>query len=198
MNTLGVDLLITAPQKSWSSTPCAAAILFSENAATVAGTLTSSSFACDLNKWLSITREYEAGGYAYHATLPTDSLMTFRDAIHETQACGMDALRDAQWSLGGKVRDLLKAHGYRSVAASGFQSPSVVVSYTDHPDIKNGLLFAEAGMQVAGGVPLMCGEPADFSTFRIGLFGLSKLTNIDDTVGKLETVIGDVTSRSRK
>jgi len=198
MSALGVDVLITAPQKSWSSTPCAAAILFSENAATVAGTLTSSSFACDLNKWLSITREYEAGGYAYHATLPTDSLMTFRDAIHETQACGMDALRDAQWSLGGKVRDLLKAHGYRSVAASGFQSPSVVVSYTDHPDIKNGLLFAEAGMQVAGGVPLMCGEPADFSTFRIGLFGLSKLTNIDDTVGELETVIGDVTSRSRK
>ena len=198
MNALGVDVLITAPQKGWSSTPCAAAILFSENAVSVADTLTSSSFTCDLNKWLSITREYEAGGYAYHATLPTDSLIQFRDAINETRACGMDALRDAQWNLGKRVRKLLEEHGYQSVAATGFQSPSVVVSYTDHPDIKNGLLFAEAGMQVAGGVPLMCGEPADFSTFRIGLFGLSKLTNIDDTAGKLETVIGDVTSRSRK
>ena len=197
MSGLGVDVLITAPQKGWSSTPCAAAILLSEHAVEVAGNLTSSSFTCDLNKWLSITKEYEAGGYAYHATMPTDSLIQFRDAINETIACGMDTLRDAQWNLGGRVRELLMEHGYQSIAATGFQSPSVVVSYTDHPEIKNGSLFAQAGMQVAGGVPLMCGEPADFSTFRIGLFGLSKLNNIDCTVEKLATVIRDVSSRSR-
>jgi aspartate aminotransferase-like enzyme len=163
----------------------------------VAGNLTSSSFTCDLNKWLSVTKEYEAGGYAYHATMPTDSLIQFRDAINETTACGMDTLRDAQWNLGRRVRELLMEHGYQSIAATGFQSPSVVVSYTDHPEIKNGSLFAQAGMQVAGGVPLMCGEPAEFSTFRIGLFGLSKLNNIDCTVEKLATVISDVSSRSR-
>ncbi len=192
MKCLGVDVLITAPQKGWSSSPCAAAVLLSEHAGAIALSLKSSSFSCDLNKWLFVMHEYEAGRYAYHATMPTDGLMQFRDAIVETRKIGLEALRCAQEELGEKVRAMLTRAGFISIAAEGFQSGSVIVSYTNKPEIKNGSLFAQVGVQVAGGVPLMCGEPDDFSTFRIGLFGLDKLTNIDSTVERLECAIKDV------
>ena len=192
MKCIGVDVLITAPQKGWSSTPCAAAVLLSEHAGAIASSLKSSSFSCDLNKWLFIMREYEAGRYAYHATMPTDGLMQFRDAIVETRKVGIEALRCAQQELGGKIRAMLTRAGFISIAAEGFQSESVIVCHTDQAEIKNGSLFAQVGVQVAGGVPLMCGEPEGFSTFRIGLFGLDKLTNIDATVERLERAIKDV------
>jgi len=194
MQRLGVDVLITAPQKGWSSTPCASAVMLSAKALETASSRTSSSFVCDLNQWLGIMRKYEEGGYAYHATMPTDGLIQFRDAIFETQEFGLEHAREKQCQLGKAVRTLLEGHGFKSVAAQGFQSPSVVVSYTDRPDIRNGKLFVKAGVQVAGGVPLMCDEPADFSTFRIGLFGLDKLGDVEGSVARLERAVGDVLS----
>ena len=194
MKLLGVDVLVTAPQKGWSSTPCAAAILLSEHADTLASSLQSSSFSCDLNKWRAIMKEYEAGKYAYHATMPTDGLIQFRDAIKETQNIGLESLRSAQLELGQRINGILGGAGFISIAAEGFQSASVIVSYTDQPAIKNGSLFARVGVQIAGGVPLMCGEPDDFSTFRIGLFGLDKLTNIEATVDRFAQAIDDVSA----
>ncbi|MEC7502071.1 MAG: aminotransferase class V-fold PLP-dependent enzyme [Planctomycetota bacterium] len=189
MEALGVDVLITAPQKGWSSTPCAAAVVLSRHALSIAENRESSSYSCDLKKWLSIMRTYEEGGHAYHTTMPTDALIQFRNAIMETRSIGLTHLADAQKNLGTQVRGLLESAGYPSVAADGFKSNSVVVSYTDKPEIKNGSLFAKAGMQIAAGVPLMCGEPTDFSTFRIGLFGLDKLNNVEKTVQRLEKAI---------
>ena len=189
MQASGVDVLITAPQKGWSSTPCAAAVLLSTHAMSIAEARESSSFSCDLKKWLSIMKTYEEGGHAYHTTMPTDALIQFRDSILETRSMGLAQLADAQNTLGTRVRRLLESAGYPSVAADGFKSNSVVVSYTDKPEIKNGSLFAKAGMQIAGGVPLMCGEPKDFSTFRIGLFGVDKLNSIEQTVQRLEEAI---------
>ncbi len=194
MQTLGIDVLITAPQKGWSSTPCAAAVLLSSHALTVADDRETTSFSCDLKKWLSIMKTYESGGHAYHATMPTDALIQFRDAIAETHGIGLSRLAEAQKLLGMRVRELLQTAGYPSVACEEFKSNSVVVSYTDCPEIKNGSRFARVGMQVAGGVPLMCGEGKDFSTFRIGLFGLDKLNHIDQTVQRLEEALVAINS----
>ena len=135
---------------------------------------------------------YEDGGHAYHATMPTDALVKFRDAMKETEEYGFEKVRSEQWALGKKVRELLVSKGFRSVAAEGFQAPGVVVSYTDNADIQNGKLFAELGMQIAAGVPLKCDEPEDFQTFRLGLFGLDKLHNIDRTVNNLEKVLNQI------
>ena len=189
MKKFSVDILITAPQKGWSSTPCASLVLLSERAADRAAALQSSSFACDLNAWLAIMQKYEEGHHAYHATMPTDALIQFRDAMQETIEMGLEAARQRQLELGGAVRHMLSDYGYASVAAEGYQSPSVVVSYTDDAEIKNGSKFASAGMQVAGGVPLMCGEGDEFSTFRIGLFGLDKLRNIQSTCSRLREAL---------
>ena len=135
---------------------------------------------------------YEDGGHAYHATMPTDALVKFRDAMKETEEYGFEKVQSEQWALGKKVRELLVSKGFRSVAAEGFQAPGVVVSYTDNADIQNGKLFAELGMQIAAGVPLKCDEPEDFQTFRLGLFGLDKLHNIDRTVNNLEKVLNQI------
>ena len=132
---------------------------------------------------------YEQGGHAYHATMPTDSLRNFRDVMNETRSLGFSEMENAQRELGKQVRDLLQTHGYPSVAAVGYEAPGVVVSYTTDPDMKNGSKFIQQGLQIAGGVPLQCGEPDDFSTFRIGLFGLDKLTNVDRTVGLLAEAV---------
>lgn len=195
MRDIGVDILISAPQKGWSASPCAGLVMMSAAARTRIDRTTSTSFACDLKKWLGIMETYEAGGHAYHATLPTDALTIFRDAMMETQALGFATLRDAQSELGRRVRALLADRGFRSVAAAGFEAPGVIVCYTDDADIQNGKRFAAQGMQIAAGVPLQVGEREDFQTFRLGLFGLDKLTNIDRTVERLEQaldkVIGD-------
>jgi aspartate aminotransferase-like enzyme len=189
MKKCGVDVLISAPQKGWSGTPCCALVMMNQRAVDLLQTTTSSSFSCDLKKWRDIMSAYEQGGHAYHATMPTDSLRNFRDVMNETRSLGFSEMENAQRELGKQVRDLLQTHGYPSVAAVGYEAPGVVVSYTTDPDMKNGSKFIQQGLQIAGGVPLQCGEPDDFSTFRIGLFGLDKLTNVDRTVGLLAEAV---------
>ena len=192
MKALGVDILISAPQKGWSASPAAALVMLSELALARIDDTTSTSFACDLKKWLQIMQAYEAGGHAYHATLPTDALKAFRDSMKETEKLGWENISAAQQELGARVRAMLKARGVQSVAAEGFEAPGVVVSYTDDAGIKTGAKFAALGMQIAAGVPLQCDEPEGFSTFRIGLFGLDKLADIDGTLKRLETALDQV------
>lgn len=189
MKALGIDVLISAPQKGWSSTPCAGVVMMSEAAVDVVENSESTSFSLDLKQWLNIMRAYENGGHAYHATMPTDSLRAFRDAMVEAKTIGFQTLYDAQWALGKKVRQLMESNGFASVAAEGFQAPGVVVSYTERDDIHKGKAFAEQGLQIAAGVPLKCGEPESFKTFRIGLFGLDKLTDVDGAVARLQTAL---------
>ena len=189
MAVTGVDIIVGAPQKGWSSTPCAGLVMLGERARELIDATTSTSFAMDLKKWLSIMETHERGANAYHATLPTDGLVQLRDAMQETAALGFAAARSAQQALGERVRGLLRARGVRSVAAPGFEAPCVVVSYTDRPDWHDGSAFAARGLQIAAGVPLACGEPPDFRTFRIGLFGLDKLKNIDRTVATFERAL---------
>ncbi|WP_426197397.1 aminotransferase class V-fold PLP-dependent enzyme [Massilia sp. DWR3-1-1] len=182
MQACGVDILISAPQKGWSGSPCCALVMLSELARTRIDATTSTSFACDLKKWLQIMEAYEGGGFAYHATLPTDALTRLRAVMRETAAYGFDKVKAEQQALGDGVRALLAARGFKSVAAPGFTAPGVVVSYTDDDAIASTRKFAEAGVQIGAGVPLQCDEPADFKSFRIGLFGLDKLQNRERTL----------------
>ena len=188
----GVDILISAPQKGWSSSPCAGLIMLNQRALGHLEATTSNSFACDLKKWLQIMQAYENGGHAYHATMPTDALTTFRNTMKETENYGLDKIKERQQLLGDKVRTVLTEKGFKSVAAEGFQAPGVVVSYTDNVDIQSGKKFAEIGLQIAAGVPLQCGEPKNFQTFRLGLFGLDKLHHVDRTVNNLKQAIGRI------
>ena len=192
MQACNVDVLLSAPQKGWSGTPCCALVMLGTRARERIEATTSTSFACDLRKWLQIMEAYEGGGHAYHATMPTDSLVRVRDAMQETERRGLEAVRAQQQALGNRVRALLAAKGYPSVAAEGFQAPGVVVSYTDDPDMQTGRPFREAGIQIAAGVPLQCDEPADYRSFRIGLFGLDKLGDIDRTVRHLEQALDGI------
>jgi aspartate aminotransferase-like enzyme len=189
METTGVDVLISAPQKGWSATPSAGLVMLSERAAQRMEETTSDSFAADLKKWRAIMAAYENGGHAYHATMPTDGLRAFRDAMRETQGEGFDAMRAAQFELGARVRESLAARGIRSVAAEGYGAPGVVVSYTSDPEVQSGRAFAKNGVQIAAGVPLACDEPEGFSTFRLGLFGLDKLKDVDATVARLDAAL---------
>ena len=192
MEACGVDVLISAPQKGWSSAPCSGLVMLSALARERIETTTSTSFACDLLKWLQIMEAYENGGFAYHATLPTDALMAFCNVMKETEQYGFDKLRNAQKELGDRVREVLAARGIKSVAAKGYEAPGVVVAYTDDPGVQNGKKFTELGIQIAAGVPLQCNEPEDFHTFRLGLFGLDKLQNIDRTVATLEKALDKI------
>lgn len=185
MQANGVDVLISAPQKGWSGSPCCALVMLGERARARIETTTGSSFACDLKKWLQIMEAFENGGHAYHATMPTDALATMRDVMLETEAYGFDKVCAEQHELGRQVRALLESRGFPSVAAAGFQAPGVVVSYTSDADIQSCKKFLNIGLQTAAGVPLQCDEPADFRTFRIGLFGLDKLHNPERTVASL-------------
>lgn len=191
-----VDVLISAPQKGWSGSPCCAMIALGERARARIDATTSSSFACDLKKWLQIMEAFENGGHAYHATMPTDALAAVRDVMLETEAYGFDKLCAEQYELGRQVRQLLVGKGFPSVAAEGFQAPGVVVSYTTDPDIHTGKKFLAAGVQSAAGVPLQCDEPADFRTFRVGLFGLEKLHNPERTVATLAQALDSVLAAS--
>lgn len=192
MRALGVDVLISAPQKGWSASPSAGLVMMSERAEQRLAETQSDSFAIDLGKWHSIMKAYENGGHAYHATMPTDALRAFRDTMLETKNYGFQRLKEAQWQLGDSVRAMLAAKGVTSVAADGFGAPGVVVSYTSDPDIQNGKKFVAEGMQIAAGVPLQCDEPADFRTFRLGLFGLDKLYDVEGTLGRLQRVMDQV------
>lgn len=192
MQACGIDVLISAPQKGWSASPCCALVMLSEAAQARVEATQSTSFACDLKKWLQIMQAYEQGGHAYHATMPSDALARFRDAMLEAKAIGFAKVREQQQELGDRVRALLAARGFKSVAAKGFEAPGVVVCYTDDGQIKTGAKFAAVGLQIAAGVPLQCDEPADFQTFRLGLFGLDKLGNIERTVATLEQALDKV------
>jgi aspartate aminotransferase-like enzyme len=192
MKATGVDILLSAPQKGWSASPCSALVMMNQSAMDKMDSTASSSFAADLKKWRQIMEAYENGGHAYHATMPTDALVKFHQSMKETQEYGFDKVKEEQWALGNKVRELLVSKGFRSVAAEGFQAPGVVVSYTDDGDIQTGKKFAAAGLQTAAGVPLMCDEPEGFSTFRMGLFGLDKLHNIDRTVDNLSKALDQI------
>jgi aspartate aminotransferase-like enzyme len=192
MEAAGVDVLISAPQKGWSASPCCALVMLGPQARERIESTVSTSYSCDLRKWLQIMEAYEKGGHLYHATLPTDALAVLRDVMKETEAVGFDKVKAAQQELGDKVRALLERRGFRSVAAAGFKAPGVVVSYTSDPDIQSGKKFVAQGLQTAAGVPLQCDEPADFRTFRIGLFGLEKLNDIDRTVRSLEAALDKI------
>ena len=198
MQACGIDVLVSAPQKGWSGSPCCAFVMLSAQARKVIDGTTSSSFAVDLKKWLQIMEAYEGGGHAYHATLPTDALTATRDVMLETRACGFEKLRAEQWELGRKVRALMARHGLRSVAAEGFQAPGVVVSYTDDAALHSGKAFLGEGLQTAAGVPLMCDEAADFKTFRVGLFGLDKLHHVERSVANLEAALGRILGKDQR
>ena len=182
MAKIGVDVLITAPQKGWTSTPCAGVVMLSDAAVARLDETQSDSFVLDLKKWHQIMSAYLNGGHAYHATMPTDGLSQFYDTLCEVKSFGYDKAKQAQIELGSRLRLLMEQRGYKSLAADGFKSPSVIVSHTERDDIKNGAAFAANGVQIAAGVPLECGESAAFKTFRVGLFGLDKLADIDGTI----------------
>ena len=198
MQATGVDVLVTAPQKGWSGTPCCAMVMLSEHARSAIDSTTSSSYACDLKKWLQIMETYESGAHAYHATMPTDALVSLRAVMQETRDYGFEKVRAEQAELGAKVRALMEARGLPSVAAPGFKAPGVVVSYTTDPDIQNSKKFLALGLQTATGVPLQCDEPADFMTFRVGLFGLDKLHNVDRTVATLAGALTELGFRGHR
>jgi aspartate aminotransferase-like enzyme len=189
MRATGVDVIISAPQKGWSGSPCCAFVMLSERARAAIDQTTSSSFACDLKKWLQVMEAYEGGAHMYHTTMPTDALTRTREVMLETEAYGFERLRQEQWVLGQQVRSMLERKGFRPVAAPGFQAPGVVVSYTDDVGLHSSKAFLAEGLQTASGVPLQCDEPADFKTFRIGLFGLDKLHAPEQAVASLEAAL---------
>jgi len=191
LGDLGVDVLLSAPQKGWSGSPCAGYVMLGEAARAQVMATTSTSFSVDLQKWLTITEAYLQGQTPYHATMPTDTLAHNAAQMLQTRDAGLAALREAQVSLGTRVRALLADRGFPSVAAEGFAASSVVVVHTDDPDLRSGAALKQRGLQVAAGVPLMCGERDDWSTFRVGLFGLDKLTDVDGTIARLEAHLGD-------
>ncbi len=194
MKACGVDVLISAPQKGWSASPAAGLVMMSDNAVAKLAETKSTSFACDLKKWYEIMQAYENGGHAYHATMPTDALKGFRDIMIETREFGFETAKERQLELGRRIRSSLEEAGFKSVAGDGFQAPGVVVSYTEDPNIQNGSKFAANGMQIAAGVPLMCDEGEDYRSFRIGLFGLDKLKDVDAAVGRFQDVLNKVVS----
>jgi len=189
MREVHVDILISAPQKGWTSSACCGLVMLNEEARRRIDGTQSSSFAMDLRKWLGIMETYEDGTHAYYTTLPTDSLRILRDVMAETEDYGYGKVRDEQVQLGAAVRSLLAGRGFKSVAAPGFEAPGVVVSYTTDDAIQNTRKFAEVGIQAAAGVPLACDEPEDFKTFRLGLFGLDKLHHVQRTVDTLAAAL---------
>ena len=192
MKALGVDILVSAPQKGWSASPCSALVMLNDAAVERMQQTTSTSFACDLRKWHDIMQAYVGGAHAYHATMPTDALTRFRDTVFETRDYGFDKVKAEQFELGRSIRALLSEREIASVAAPGFEAPGVVVSYTDDPDIKTGKKFAALGLQIAAGVPLQCDEGDDFQSFRIGLFGLDKLHHVDRTVESFKQALDKI------
>ncbi len=192
MEATGVDVLISAPQKGWSASPCAGLVMMSDAAIARMAETDGTSFSANLKTWANIMNAYTGGGHAYHATMPTDALKDFRDTMLETREYGFDKLKVAQQELGDKVRAELATRGFTSVAAAGYGAPGVVVSYTDDAGLQNGSKFSAQGVQIAAGVPLRCDEPEDYSTFRLGLFGLDKLYDVDATVARLEAVLDQV------
>ena len=192
MEDSGIDILISAPQKGWSASPAFGLVMLSPQANEEINKTQSTSFSCDLLKWLQIMQAYENGAHAYHATMPTDAIKRFRDTIIETEEFGFDNACKKQQELGDKVRVLLESHNINSVSEKGYQAPGVVVCYTSDKAIHNGSKFTNVGIQIAAGVPLQCDEGDDYQTFRLGLFGLDKLKDVDAAVKRLEDALNQV------
>jgi len=188
MEALGIDVLITAPQKGFSGPACCGIVLMNDKAKAICSATTSTSFACSLNKWCDVMEAYEKGGFMYYTTLPTDALMAFRQVMLETRdTIGFQAAKEAALKLGTLVRAAMSRSGLPSAAAPGFESPTVVVCYAKSADMV--ARFKANGLQIAGGVPFKCDEPANIMTFRIGLFGIDKLRNVERTAKTFEDAL---------
>ncbi|MDO4442203.1 MAG: aminotransferase class V-fold PLP-dependent enzyme [Moraxella sp.] len=192
MKELGIDVLISAPQKGLSSTPCAGLVMMTERAKELALASTPSSFALDLKAWINIMTAYENGGHAYYATMPTDGLKQLRDALFEAKAVGYDTLKAAQIKLGQSILQVLNDKGIKSVAHPDYQARGVVVCHAPSDAVHKGVAFAEQGLQIAAGTPLQVGEPDGYQSFRIGLFGLDKLTDVEGTVARFKAAADKV------
>mmetsp|Transcript_11346 Transcript_11346/g.16455 ORF Transcript_11346/g.16455 Transcript_11346/m.16455 type:complete len:456 (+) Transcript_11346:178-1545(+) len=194
MKDLGVDVVISAPQKGWTGPACAALVMMSEKAVEKMGEKEETSFSLSLKRWSAIMDTYEKGGFGYHTTMPTDALRDFHEISVETLKFGLPKLKDAQIELGATARSLLESKGLTSVAAPGFQAPGVLVYYSplgqENPVMMN--RFKAHGLQIAMGVPWRVNEPEGLQTFRIGLFGLDKMGNIPHTIETLGTALDQV------
>ncbi|MDO5726803.1 MAG: aminotransferase class V-fold PLP-dependent enzyme [Bowdeniella nasicola] len=183
MEDIGVDVLISAPQKGWSGSPTAGYVMLNARARRAVADSTGSSFALDLRTWMDIADAYVGGSHAYHATMPTDTLLANVRAMEETLNLGLDQARERQWELGNGIRQVCEQAGFTSVAAPPWQAPTVAVMYCPDPTIV--AAYADVGVQVAAGVPLKVGEREDYSAFRLGLFGLDKLTDVPAAIARL-------------
>jgi len=104
MEALGVDCLISAPQKGWCGPSCCAFVLMNQRLRSHMDGTTSSSFTIDLKKWCSIMELYEGGAHGYHATMPTDALTRVRDVMAEIEAYGLEKFRNNAIELGMATR----------------------------------------------------------------------------------------------
>ena len=196
MVDVGVDVLISAPQKDWTSPPSCALVQLSERAVKWMNRKQEqeTSFSLSLKQWLDVMDAYEDGGFAYHTTPPTDALHQFQRVSVEMLEFGLTELKEALVDLGQKARDLLDSRGLTSVAAPGFEAPGVLVYYSPD-DTDNDVMverFQEHGLQIAKGIPWMIDEPDNLKTFRIGLFGLDKLLKEHRTIDILEVALDHV------
>jgi len=203
MQELGVDVLISAPQKGWSGPACCAMVMLSEKATMKMNETTETSFSLSLTKWCGIMDKYEGGAFAYHTTMPTDALREFHNVAIEMNNIGMESLCEAQKELGRKARQALQQRGLVSVAADGFDAPGVLVYYTPCAPhhITSAVVsqrFKDQGLQIATGVPWQIDEPDNVQSFRIGLFGLDKLLRVDETVRILQDALDQVLAEGSK
>jgi aspartate aminotransferase-like enzyme len=198
MKKLGIDVLISAPQKGWSGPACCGLVMLSAKATARMATTEETSFSLSLKKWVGIMDMYKEGGFGYHTTMPTDALRSFHNISVEMMSVGMSTLKQAQIELGKRARLVLESKGLVSVAAPSWEAPGVLVFYT--PSSAAGPVssadiigkFKQQGLQLAAGVPWRIDEPEGVQTFRVGLFGLDKLKNMDETVRILEEALDQV------
>lgn len=197
MKDLGVDVFISAPQKGWSGPAAVGLAMMSENAyEKMMSGPESTSFCVNLRKWSGMMQLYEGGGFGYHTTMPTDAIRAFDEIAEKQKEIGLDKLCEAQYKMGWDARRMLESKGLTSVAQYPYQAPGVNVFYSPEGNDNMTMVkkFKEVGMQIAAGVPWRIGEPDNLNTFRIGLFGIDKLTNVDKTVNTLENAIDYVMS----
>lgn len=199
MKDLGVDVVISAPQKGWTGPCCAGLVMMSERAHSKLETTKETSFAMSLKRWSAIMDTYEAGGFGYHTTMPTDALRDFHEISVETLKIGLPQLKQDQNELGKLARAELDKRGLRSVAAPGFEAPGVLV-YHSPSDVANPEMmnkFKKNNLQIAMGVPWALDEPEGMKTFRMGLFGLDKLGDINGTVDTLTSALDPILSKTQ-
>merc|ERR1712176_787139 len=194
MKALGVDVVISAPLKGWTGPTCSALVMLSERAAEKMAEKEESSFTLSLKRWSAIMDTYEAGGFGYHTTMPTDALRDFHEVSVEVLKIGLPELKQNQYELGKTARAALDKRGLTSVSAPGYQAPGVLV-YHCPLEIENLDMmkkFKKNNLQIAMGVPWKLDEPEGMKTFRLGLFGLDKLGDIHGTVKTLTSALDPI------